>query len=656
MCLRKNAPSQQWFNHHLFRETIQNILGQRTTLYLSFCYAYGIGTVCDDYAALQWCMVAADSNCLLSKSIAKILYDAYLLTANIQSDADLMKLQQIGIRADKYFFEVLHYLQDTCFNQMDEDLTRICWYLYRSYSATYGNQIYPQLRWPIVDGLLRVFNSEFQVLGPSGITDYRFYPATLSFAANMQSQFPLSDGSTLLHCLAHVVSPDTNYLATLATIAVAAGCDPKAERNDGKSALHLAVQFGNNELVAEFVKMHDMGFQSTDLAALISQAAVLHHHDITYTLSNSAALRIEAMPVASSLLLLFSTPSKLTRMMNRGKSYVADSQKLLEDLDCCGGPDVLTSRNPSFVEATKMAVMGGSGDILSYNNWTIPRGLSTDALYEMIEMTIDLGEHNLLKKFLELSKLDHPSVLQLLKRAIRNPSNTKLQTAEVILNSYPVSDEEFVVDLVETGSAALDLVSKIARRNPHSLSLRFGDKGQTLLHHAIISRNLDIARVLSNHGASLNITNNEGNSPLHTAIECTDDACVEWLLNLNGLVNIEYCNSSGQTPLLFATQSGNLSASKLLLGRGANIKAVTPEGFTVLHLAYSRYCQRTVQKLCGKMPNLAAQMEERKAREVLSGMLKVLKEYGADENAEEYIMGFTAKSYFSWLLETMNTS
>jgi hypothetical protein len=165
-----------------------------------------------------------------------------------------------------------------------------------------------------------------------------------------------------------------------------------------------------------------------------------------------------------------------------------------------------------------------------------------------------------------------------------------------------------------------------------------------------------MARVLFNHGACLNITNNEGNTPLHTAIECADDACVEWLLNLNGLVNIEYCNNSGQTPLLFATQSGNLSASKLLLERGANIKAITPEGFTALHLAYSRYCQRTVQKLCGKMPNLEAQMEERKAREVLSGMLKVLKEYGADENAEEYIMGFTAKSYFSWLLETMNTS
>src|SRR5271170_1591337 len=280
MYLRKHAPTQLWFNHHLFRETIENLHEHGTALYLGFCYAYGIGTACDDYTALQWCITAADSNCLLSKSIAKMLYDAYLLTAKIESDADVENLQQIGQRAHKYLLEVLQYLQDTCFTQMDEDMSRICWYLCKSYPTTYRNEIYPQLRWPVVDQLLRVFNSEFDAIGRSGITDYRFYPATLLFAANMRSQFPLSDGSTLLHCLAHLVSPDINYLATLVTIVVAAGCDPKAVRNDGKSALHLAVQFGNNELVAEFVKMYEvLGFESTDLAALISQAAVLHHHD-----------------------------------------------------------------------------------------------------------------------------------------------------------------------------------------------------------------------------------------------------------------------------------------------------------------------------------------------------------------------------------------
>ena len=54
------------------------------------------------------------------------------------------------------------------------------------------------------------------------------------------------------------------------------------------------------------------------------------------------------------------------------------------------------------------------------------------------------------------------------------------------------------------------------------------------------------------------------------------------------------------------------------------------------------------------MPGLESQMGERKARDILVEMLKVLREYGADETAEEYFMGFTPKSYFSWLLGSMD--
>lgn len=583
--------------------------------------------------------------------------DAYLSSANVQSDTDLTALRQIGQRADRYLIEVLQYLQDTSVNQMDEDMTRICWYLCKSDPAFYAGRIFPLLRWPVVDGLIRVFNSEFEIIGNSGASDYQLYPCTLLYATNFHSTFPLIDGSTLLHCIAHVVFPDLNYVSTLAMIVVAAGCDPKALRNDGKSVLHLAVQFGNNQLVAEILKMYEvLGFQPVDPLHMIWEAVCLHHHDVAYTISSSVALRTDTMPVASSILLLVCTPSKFMRMICRGKAYVTDGQRVLEDLECCGGSDVLSARNPRFVEAAKMAVMGGNEDILSYNNWEIPRGLPKDTLYEIIEMAIDLGECNLLQAFLELSNLDHLSIPRLLKHAIHHPSNTSLRTAELILDSHPISDEEFVIDLVEVGSVAVDWVSKVVRRNPHVLSLRFGDKGQPLLQHAIISRNLDMAIMLHDHGASINITNNHGDTPLHTAIECANDACIEWLTNLNGALNIEYRNSSGQTLLLFAVQVGNLFAVKLLLEQGAHINAASYEGFTVLHLAYWRYCQRTVQKLRGTMPDLVAQMEERKAREVLGETLKVLTEYGADDTAEEYTMGFTPKSYFSWLLETMNTS
>jgi hypothetical protein len=37
---------------------------------------------------------------------------------------------------------------------------------------------------------------------------------------------------------------------------------------------------------------------------------------------------------------------------------------------------------------------------------------------------------------------------------------------------------------------------------------------------------------------------------------------------------------------------------------------------------------------------------------ILGETLRILKEYGADEEAVEYSMGFNPKSYFSWLLET----
>ena len=584
------------------------------------------------------------------------MYDAYLSSAKVLSDADLKMLHQIGQRADRYLVQILQYIQTTTINQMDEDMTRICWYLCKSNPTTYANETFPRVKWPIIDGLLRVFTSEFEILGPSGITDYRFYPYTLSYATNLHSSLPLIDGSTLLHCIAHVVPPFANYISTLTMITVIAGCDPKALRSDGKSALDLAVQFGNNELVVEILKMYDiLGFDQIDLPHLMSEAVRRHHHDVMYAIYKYVPLHTENMPASRSILLQACAPSKLTRMMSRGKAYITDGQRVLANLEYCGGPDVLMARNPFIIEAAKLAVMGGNADILSYNNWTLLRKLPKDSLHEIIEMTIDLGECNLLQKVLGLSNLDHLSALRLLKRAIHNPSNTNLRTAEIILESHPISDEEFVVDLVEAGSAALDLVSKIARRNPHILSLRFGDQGQPLLQHSIISRNLDMAIMLSNHGTSVNITNSQGNTPLHTAIECGNNACIEWLTNLNGAVNIEYLNNSGLTPLLFAVRTGNLSAARSLLERGANVHAVTYEGFTALHLAYWRYCQRTVQKLRGTVADLVAQMEERIARGVLGETLKLLKENRADESAEEYTLGLAPRSYFSWLLETMNT-
>ena len=59
-----------------------------------------------------------------------------------------------------------------------------------------------------------------------------------------------------------------------------------------------------------------------------------------------------------------------------------------------------------------------------------------------------------------------------------------------------------------------------------------------------------MTNLLFNLGADVNMPDDGGNSPLHTATECANDACLEWLLNLNSVVSIESRNTARQTPLI----------------------------------------------------------------------------------------------------------
>lgn len=622
-------------------------------LYLSFCYSYGIGTVRDEYSALQWCMQAADRGSMSAKSVGKMLYDAY---TNTDTTHELEDLRQIGEKSELYLLEALQCIEQTSPDRMSDDMTRICRYICSSYPSVYAGVVYPGMRWPVVDQLLQVFTSEFHFLSPTGIVDYRLYQKTLAFATNMQYQFPLADGSSILHCLTYVVCPNETYLPMLAAIVVASGSNITVARNDGKTALELAVQFGSTAFVSVLLDTYiALGINSCVVRPLISRTVEFHHYDVCQMLSKYITYdeTCQPRPFASDLLAYALKLPKVERIFTRGKEIFSDGQHLLDCLNSFGDGQTFTTENSKLLEAVKNAVVSGNDDILSYNNWTILRALSQPAVHEILELGIDLGEITLLKNMFHLSKLDHLSALELLKRAFQNPMAANVPIAEIILEYYPVSEDEYVIDLIESGSSTTNLLSKIVFRNPRILSRRFGAQQQSLLHRAIISRRLDTAKLLFNHGAVINIQDDDGNTPLHVAVESSNEACLAWLLSLPDITDIEARNKFGQTPLLYATNLGNLQAVQLLLEHHANVTTATNEGYTALHLAYSRYCKRTFRSLRGTMPDLVAKMEERKAREILSGTLNILKAYSADEDAVEHMMGFNPKSYFAWLLETM---
>ena len=79
---------------------------------------------------------------------------------------------------------------------------------------------------------------------------------------------------------------------------------------------------------------------------------------------------------------------------------------------------------------------------------------------------------------------------------------------------------------------------------------------------------LEVVRELLNHGASVDIANNEGATTLTTR---ASESHVEiFLIFLNHGANLDIRDESGSTPLNVAAKSGHVGVADELLNRGTN--------------------------------------------------------------------------------------
>jgi ankyrin repeat protein len=146
------------------------------------------------------------------------------------------------------------------------------------------------------------------------------------------------------------------------------------------------------------------------------------------------------------------------------------------------------------------------------------------------------------------------------------------------------------------------------------------------LHFAVIMGDVEIIRLLLDHGAEVNAVNKNGAPALHAATwsdeifnlllvrgadpglqqidgtttlhkACQDgsSALVTKLLQLHP--ELEGWDGDCFTPLLNAAEFGRVDLLKLLVGAGANLKAVQKDGRNALHLAASSASPETVQFL-----------------------------------------------------------
>ena len=120
-------------------------------------------------------------------------------------------------------------------------------------------------------------------------------------------------------------------------------------------------------------------------------------------------------------------------------------------------------------------------------------------------------------------------------------------------------------------------------------------RGDTILYWAMQSARLDVTRLLCEHGADINVANDEGNTPIFDASAVGLIEILEYLINHGA--DIDKSRNDGDTPLILASCYNKIDAVKILLLHKCNIEAKTNDGVTALLYAISHGHVEIVQLL-----------------------------------------------------------
>ena len=113
------------------------------------------------------------------------------------------------------------------------------------------------------------------------------------------------------------------------------------------------------------------------------------------------------------------------------------------------------------------------------------------------------------------------------------------------------------------------------------------EKGNTPLYWACINNYTEVAKLLIEHGADIDIKDNRGNTPLYQACFKNNTEIAKLLIEYGADVNIK--NKDGYTPLSMACSNDNTELVKLLIEHGADksVNIKDKYGYTSLYLACS---------------------------------------------------------------------
>lgn len=156
-------------------------------------------------------------------------------------------------------------------------------------------------------------------------------------------------------------------------------------------------------------------------------------------------------------------------------------------------------------------------------------------------------------------------------------------------NTPDLGDDVCLDDLTDSDTSDLDETEKPrthrATRGTRSLTIKRNNKGETQLHQACISGNIELVRRLLDQGHVVNVRDHAGWLPLHEASNHGFRDIVQLLLDRGAAVAINDkggTSCDGITPLYDACSNGYLDVVELLLERRADATVKTDFGATCL--------------------------------------------------------------------------
>ena len=152
---------------------------------------------------------------------------------------------------------------------------------------------------------------------------------------------------------------------------------------------------------------------------------------------------------------------------------------------------------------------------------------------------------------------------------------------------------------------------------------------------ALRNEHIQVAELLLQHGAVLNIKGGGGRTLLHAAVADGLMDAVQWLLNNGASVNAQ--QDYHQTPLHLAAAKGNLELVRMLLGHGADVNAADKFNHTPLYEASGGGHIDIVRLLIQHGADASKDIQELLNRASLSRSVETVKlfiQLGADVNAK----------------------